>query len=283
MTEQVIVTTPEGPRFESGGLGMRQQLELLRNLVGRELKARYKGSVLGFLWAVLIPLFMAGIYVFFLRLLAGGRGGLSIENVLVGVFAWQFTAASVQGGLVCVTGSSNLVKKVAFPRVMLPVAATVSNLVGFLLSLLVLMPVLAVLLWRAGDGFGPWIGMLPVLILWQMVFNLSLSMLLGAANVYFRDAQHLVGVLLTAWFFVSPAMYDLSLVETLGGDRPWLMSAYMLNPMAPLLTAYRAAILPHAAFPCTAWAVAGLAWPALLAVAGWFVYRRAQRNFADHL
>lgn len=283
MTEQVIVTTPAGPRFESGGLSWRAQRELLGNLVGRELKARYKGSALGFLWAVLIPLFMAAIYLFFLRLLAGARGGLGIESVLIGVFAWQFTASSVQGGLACVTGSSNLVKKVAFPRAMLPVASTASNLVGFLLSLVVLLPILAFLLWRAGGGFSPLIWTLPLLIAWHTLFNLSLAMLLGAANVYYRDAQHLVGVLLSAWFFVSPAMYDLTFVESFAGDRPWVMPAYLLNPMAPILGAYRAVILPGAAFPAGPWAWAGLLAPAALAALAWVVYRRAQRNFADHL
>ena len=86
----------------------RARRELLVNLVARELKSRYKGSVLGFLWTVLTPLFMAAVYVFFLRLLIGR--GVPLEGIIIGVFAWQFTVQSVNSGLVSITGNSNLVK-----------------------------------------------------------------------------------------------------------------------------------------------------------------------------
>ena len=101
--------------------------ELVQNLVLRELKARYKGSALGFLWSILTPLFMAAIYVFFLRLLAGR--GVPLEEIIIGVFAWQFTSMCVSGGLTAVTGNASLVKKVRFPRVVLPLAVTLANLV----------------------------------------------------------------------------------------------------------------------------------------------------------
>ena len=126
---------------------IRTHRELIANLVSRDLKSRYKGSMLGFLWSILTPLFMALIYVVFLRLLARG---VPMEAILVGVFAWQYTANSVNGGMTSVTGNDNLVKKVAFPRWLLPLSSTLANLVNFLLTLVVQFVLLFVLLWMAG-------------------------------------------------------------------------------------------------------------------------------------
>jgi len=259
----------------------RAAYELLHNLVLRELKARYKGSALGFLWAVLTPLFMAAIYVFFLRLLAGR--GISVEEVILGVFAWTFTAQTVQGGMMAITGNANLVKKVAFPRALLPAAVTVANAVNYLLSLIVQFVVVGILLIRRGEFFSPWIALMPAIFITHCALNLALALLLASANVYFRDTQHLTGVGLSAWFFVSPVMYGLSLLERWSGEWPWLVRVYVLNPLTPILTAWRAAILPGVAFPWNGWMVAGWAVSWMLLAMAWWVFRKAQRNFADWL
>lgn len=259
----------------------RAAYELLANLIGRELKARYKGSALGFLWALLTPLFMAAIYVFFLRLLAGR--GVPVEEVIIGVFAWTFTAQSVQGGLTAITGHANLVKKVAFRRALLPTATTAANAVNYLLSLVVQFLVVGWLLARQGSFFSAWTVALPAVFVVHAVLNLALALLLSAANVYFRDTQHLVGVGLSAWFFVSPVMYNLALLERWSAARPWLVRLYALNPLAPILTAYRAALLPGAAFPWNGWMLTGLVLPWALLLVAAAVFRRAQRNFADWL
>ncbi len=258
----------------------RARRELLANLVARELKSRYKGSALGFLWTVLTPLFMAAVYVFFLRLLVGK--GVSLEGIIIGVFGWQYTVQSVNSGLVCVTGNSNLVKKVFFPRWLLPVSATTANLIGYLLSLIVQFAVVGWLLARGDGHLSPWVVAVPAVIALQTVFNLALALLLASANVYFRDTQHLLGVAVSAWFFVSPVMYDVSFVEQFSGGRSWLMPLYLLNPVAAQLSAYRTLIL-DAPWPSGPWIWAGLLWPAALLAGAWAVFRRAQRNFSDWL
>lgn len=263
------------------GAGIWARRELLGNLVARDLKSRYKGSALGFLWSLLTPLFMALIYLFFLRLLAGR--GVPMEEIIIGVFAWQFTVQSVQSGMSCITGHSNLVKKVFFPRLVLPTASTLANLVNFLLSLIVQFVLLFVLMSMRGAAPSAAAWALPLVILLHTLFNLSLALLLAAANVFFRDTQHLVGLFLSAWFFVSPVMYNLSFMNAFATDRPWLMHLYMLNPLAGILTAYRALILPGVFFPWSAWSVAGLLWPLALFVLSVAVFQRAQRNFSDLL
>lgn len=254
---------------------------MLANLVARELKSRYKGSALGFLWTILTPLFMAVIYLFFLRLLARG---VPMEKIIIGVFAWQFTAQSVQSGLTAITGNSNLVKKVFFPRIVLPTSTTLANLINYLLSLIVQLVLVIALLVMKGEMIGiSVLWALPLLILLHTVFNLGVAYLLSAANVFFRDAQHLVGVLLTAWFFSSPAMYDLSIVSNVVADRPWILKLYLLNPMAVIITGYRACMLPGTEFPW-GWPVAvSVMIILLLFIFAFAVFRRAQRNFADLL
>lgn len=255
--------------------------ELVQNLISRELKGRYKGSILGFLWTLLTPLFMAIIYVVFLRLLAGR--GVSMESILIGVFGWQFTAQAVHGGMNCITGNSNLVKKVAFPRIILPVAVTASNLISYLLSLLVQLVLVGILLARGGEFYGIGLVALPAVILIHTIFNFELALLLGAANTHFRDTQHLVGVALSAWFFLSPVMYDLSFVTQFAAGRGWIEALYQLNPVAAILTLYRVLTLPGVALPAGPWVWIGLLWPLALLPATVAVFRRAQRNFADVL
>ena len=254
--------------------------EMLTNLVSRELKSRYKDSALGFLWSILTPLFMACIYVFFLRLLARG---VPMETIIIGVFAWQFTALSVNSGLSAITGNSNLVKKVFFPRIILPTAATVANLVNYVLSLIVQLALVAVLLGLQDRTMSLWVLAMPVLILYHTLFNLSLAFFLSAINVYFRDAQHLVGVLLSAWFFATPAMYDLTFVQIFAEKHPWALDLYMLNPMAVIITGYRALTLPGVEFPWSAYALAGGLIPLVMLAVSFFVFQRMQRNFADML
>ena len=195
---------------------LRGRRELVGNLVARELKSRYKGSVLGFLWSLLTPLFMAVIYMFFLRLL---DRGVPIEEIIIGVFAWQFTVQAVQSGMESITGNANLVKKVFFPRCILPLSTTLAALVNYLLSLVVQFLIVGGLLIARG---GSWARDAAAAAADPVPHAVQPRAGPGfrASNVYFRDTQHLVGVLLTAWFFVSPAMYNLDFVQTSPAQRP---------------------------------------------------------------
>ena len=257
--------------------------DLLWNLVARDLKIRYRGSILGFMWTILTPLFMAVIYIVFLRLL-GGRIPIPYEDIIIGVFAWQFTTQCVNAGLNCVTGNSSLVKKVFFPRIILPFSVSVTGLVNFLLTLVVQWVLVAIILLVTKGSFLAaatfWV---PFFSLYHLLFNFSLALLVAAANVYFRDTQHIVNLLMSAWFFMSPVMYPLSLVETVARAHPWIAHVYLLNPMTVIITGYRAMQVPGVAFPWTAASVAGLLIPLVLLWIAYAVFQRAQRYFSDVL
>lgn len=256
-----------------------QYRELLFNLIKRELKSRYKGSTLGFLWSILNPLFLAVIYFVFLRLLVGR--GVSTEEIIVGIFAWQFTAQSISGGMTCITGNATLIKKVFFPRIVLPLSVIAGNLINFLLTLVVqTILLIAILLWK-GSMLSVGIFALPIVILYQTIFNLSLILLVSAANVYFRDIQHLVNLFLTAWFFMTPAMYSLTFIQPFFERIPWLANIYFLNPMASIITGYRALLLPESVAIWPWGAVVGLFCPLIILIVAFRVFQHAQRNFAD--
>ena len=258
-----------------------ERRELVWNLAARELKQRYRGSVLGFLWTVLTPLFMAVIYLFFLRLLAGR--GVPMGEIIIGVFAWQFTVQCANAGTTCVLGSANLVKKVAFPLEILPLSQVLANAIGHLLSLLVQFPVLAFLLWRADSRFAAAWPVFFFWVIWQTLFNFGLTAFVGAVNVYFRDTQHIVGLVLSAWFFMSPVMYNMEFAARLASHWPWAAHLLYANPMTVIINGYRAALLPGAqpGFPPAAW-IGFLLVPAMLAL-GAATYRHLQKSFADML
>ena len=248
--------------------------ELVSNFVVRNLKQRYKGSALGFLWSLLHPLFLVVIYLVFIRLM---RFSMRLPHLLVGVMAWQFVSLSAGDAAGVVLGHASLVKKTWFPRVILPLSAVLGNLVHFGLSLLVLAVALPLL------GVAPHAGWLhlPWLIGLQFLFCLGISLGLSALNVFFRDVEHLVPIGLMSWFFVTPVIYSAEQVvgnPTLPG---WVAPVFFANPMAALLAWYRHAFLgdPLPAVPL--WP--GLSMAFAVFALGLLLFMRLEPRFADEL
>lgn len=255
--------------------------ELLANLILRNLKSRYKDSVFGFLWSILTPLFMAGIYLVFLRIL---DRGIPMEEILIGVFAWQFTVQCIFNGLTCITDNGNLIKKVYFPRIILPLATTISNLVNFLLTLIVQFALVAILLGVVrGEHISAASLAVPAVIVVHFVFCFGIVLFLSCSNVYFRDLEHLVNVLVTAFFFITPVMYSYGYVEKIAAscNLPVLAELYMVNPMAVIISAYRALILPDVVFPFGAGAYTGTGLMLLFILFAFRLFKKLERNFSD--
>lgn len=253
--------------------------DLVVNLSARELKGRYSGTVLGFFWSILNPLFMAIIYIVFLRLLIGR--GVPTEDILIGVFAWQYTGQAVFGGQNCINGNANLVKKVSFPRVLLPLSFTVGNLIHFLLTLGVQLILLTGILAWKGSMLSIWVVLLPLLVAYHTLFTLALTFLVSTSSVYFRDTNHIVSIVMSAWFFMTPVMYNLSFIDRFMDRAPWAWNIYLLNPMAGIVTAYRALQIPESTFPWSWPIVIGLALPIPLLIVTYRLFQRKQKYFSD--
>ena len=215
--------------------------ELIYNLVVRDLKARYKNSIMGFLWSLLNPLAMMMVFtvVFTVLLPANSQMPKYPIFLLTGLLPWNYFSAGMMVGTNSIVMGSNLVKKVYFPREVLPIASVLANLVNFLLSLVVLFGVLIAF----RGQFSPWMWMLPIVILIQTCFILGIVFILSTLNVFYRDIMMILDVAILAWFFLTPIFYSTASLPssyrllniTLDVHR-WL---YILNPMASLIQAYR--------------------------------------------
>lgn len=250
--------------------------EMLATLVARNLKIRYQSSALGFLWTLLNPLFMMLIYWLFIRFM---KFPMDPWSLLTGVLAWQFLTMCCGDAINAVAGHPNLVKKVYFPRIILPLATVLANLVNYLLSLVVLC---ALTLLAGKFAWGPALAALPLVILVQLLFCLGLALIISCSSVYFRDTEHIVAVLLMAWFFMSPVIYSLDFLSQGTLVPRWLLSVYKLNPMVGLITLYRRIIVNG---PSPGWlaAAAAVIVPLLILCAGLRIFTRYEPDFADEL
>lgn len=234
------------PRRDGGSPSLLWHLrELLRyrslvlNLVVRDLKSRYKRSVLGFLWSLLNPLAMMLVFTVVFTVIMPSK----IENypifLLCGLLPWNFFTGALMVSINSVAGNANLVKKVYFPREVLPISAVLASLVNFLLGLAVLF---VVLIFFHGH-FSPWLWLLPLVILIQTCFTLGVALFLSAINVYYRDTLMIMDVVLLAWFFLTPVVYSNSILppnyQVLGMNVDIQRLMYIVNPMASLIAAYR--------------------------------------------
>ena len=214
--------------------------ELVRNLVTSELKARYKNSVLGFVWSLLNPLGMMLVFTVVFGVL---RPNHQVEKyplfLLCGLLPWNFFSNGVMGIINSVVGNANLVKKVHFPREVLPIASVLAQLVNFLLAFIVLF--VALLIFRA--QFSPWLWLLPFVILIQTCFTLGIALILSTLNVFYRDVLMVMDVIMLAWFFLTPVFYDVDQWPKTGTLLGYPVDvqrwAYILNPMASLINVYR--------------------------------------------
>ncbi len=217
-----------------------QYRELIRNLVARDLKVRYKSSVLGVAWSWLNPLLMMIVYtVFFTVALRDGSIPHYPVFLLCGLLPWNFSSDSVLQATGSIIGNAHLIKKVHFPHEVLPISIVLSNLVNFLIAL----PIFFVLALVSGASLSWWALLLPITILIQVAFTTGLAFLLATLNVFYRDTQHILGVIMLAWFFLTPIIYSINSVpaETTLLGRPVQVRLWLrrLNPMASIIASYR--------------------------------------------
>lgn len=218
---------------------LRSYRFLLRNLVVRDLKVRYKNSILGVLWSLLNPLLMMVVFSLVFGVLSNNDIRQYSVFFLVGLMPWNFFSGSVLSGANAITGNAHLVKKVYFPRELLPVAALMSNLVNFFIALLVLV----VFLYLSGIGLTVHAVWVPLLIITQLIFTLGLVLLLSSLHVFYRDIMMILDVVMLAWFFLTPVMYPLSRfgqqVTILGIEFLPAQVMRWVNPMASIIDGYR--------------------------------------------
>jgi ABC-2 type transport system permease protein len=274
----------------------RVRFELLAELVRKDLKVKYKNSALGFVWSLANPLLYLAVFTLvFSKLLDNGVPEFAVL-LMSGLLVWNFFNLSTLSATGAVVGNANLVRKVRFPRIVLPLSSVGFAGVHFLLQMLVF---LAFLVPFHREAFGPqlWL-VLPALAV-ALVFTVALSLLASALNVRYRDVEHLLEIALLAWFWLTPIVYRVTLVQEHFAGAPWLFRLYMANPMTAVVVAMQRAIYrypvviskgqPLQILPADGYAfylrwlgVAAVVSVVLLGVGLW-TFRRLQADFAEEL
>jgi lipopolysaccharide transport system permease protein len=266
-----------------------QHRELIWNLVKRDLKARYKVSVLGFLWSLLRPLFMMLIFTIVFSKMFRWDIHMNVKYplfLLCAILPWQFLTGALNNGAHCLLSNESLIKKVYLPREVFPIAAVLAELVNFLLSLLVLIPFL--LYFHIGLSF--WLIGLPVIILIEVILVLGFTLLVSSLNVFFRDTLALMDLGLMAWFYLSPVFYPVSYVQK---QKAYIYHIYLLNPMTSILTGFRKVFLANGFLPDSGFGYDFNEWAFYLGIAtgiaiivltlGWWVFHAFDEKLVDTL
>lgn len=266
--DPLVIIEPWRRSFRSNLSELLRYRELLYFLTWRDIKVRYKQTVLGATWAVMQPLLLMLIFTF----VFGRLGGFQSENVPYPIFAyagllpWTFFANAVTNSGNSIVGSTNLITKVYFPRVIIPAAAVAAGLVDFGIAFIML--ILLMFYYHTGVHTG--ILLLPLFIFLTVLLALGIGMLMSALNVKYRDVRHALPFLIQVWMFSSPVMYSVP-------ERwRWLLA---LNPMTGIIQGFRSALFekPFDWFTLGTSAIIIL----LVLISAVFTFNRMEKSFAD--
>ena len=220
--------------------------ELLFHLALKNLKIQYKYAFLGFLWAFFVPLCMALVFWFlFSFMFQRPTAPLSIVTAL---FVWQFMNMSITGSTTSIIDNSGILKKIYFPREIIPISVVFSNFINFLFSIVVL--IVFVLGYNLFTGVTPLLPLeilfLPAIIALTLILTIGLVLVTSCLQVFYRDVRYIVEVVLLVWFYMSGVFYDIDLIGPRAEARgmTWVVKVFMINPAYDLFTMYRTAILP---------------------------------------
>jgi len=275
-----VLATPQDelPQKRSAVLELVHFRQLIGVLVVRELKVRYKRSILGLVWTMLNPLLLMLVYtVVFTTIMKSDQHNFSLF-LLAGLLPWLYFSTSLMQGLTSVLGNQDLIRKVRLPQAVFPLSVVGSNLVNFTLSLLPLILMMVVL----HQPFTRALFFLPVAALFLTIFISGMTLLFASATVFFRDVRHLTEVLLQMLLYLSPVLYD---TRTLGTHSAWWFGIFRLelslNPMNYLLPLVRDPVY-YGQLPSPAVIGIAAAWAFGALVVGFGTFTRLEPRHIHH-
>lgn len=250
--------------------------QLIAALTARDLKARYRGSLLGYFWSLANPLLLLGVYTLVFTVVFP-------QNVIrpyplflfAGILPWTFFAAAVLESTGSISSNAGLIKKVMFPAEALPLVVVLSHLVHFVLAIPILLAAGAVYAFFGGFSFSPTILLVPLLMIVQTLFVAGIAMTVSSASVLFRDLRDIVANLMQLGFFMTPVIYLIDQIEL----RP-LRAVLRVNPMTPFVVAYQDLFF-FGRLPNLADTVLLLAYAAGSMLLGFFVFDRLRDSLAE--
>lgn len=247
--------------------------EMINAFIRRDLRGRYKGSVLGFLWTFINPLLQLCVYSLVFSLILKVDKPKYYLFLFVALIPWIFFSSSVQGGSTCIIAYKDMVKKIYFPREVLPIATVTTNFVNMLLCFIV---IFAVVIFSGTRLYVPaLLCLIPVLAV-EYILALGMAFLVSAITVYLRDMEHILGIVLMAWQYLTPVLYEFEMIP----ER--FRFLFSLNPMTPIISACRE-ILYYSRVPDLTTLISAFVMGVAVLVIGWFVFSKLKRRFAEEL
>lgn len=246
--------------------------ELIWALALKELKIRYKRSVLGFMWALLNPAFMMLVLTLVFQTIMKFPLKHYAIFLLSVLLPWTFFAQSLSYAVEAIVSNGDLIKKVAVPKLVFPMAAVVSNIINLLLSLI---PLAILVPLMRHPFYWTWL-YLPVPLLALAIFTLGMTFFFAAANVYYRDVSHILQVVLSAWFYVTPIIYP---IDAIPAQYQWILK---LNPIIYVINGFRLSVY-YGLLPKAPSIIASFVCAFISLFIGYSIFRRYQDNFVFYV
>ncbi len=246
--------------------------EMLWSMILSELRTRYRGSFLGFLWTFINPLLTLLVYTFiFSKIMKVTMPHYSLF-MFIGLLAWNLFATGVQSSSSVIVRQGSLVKKIYFPREILPLSVVGGSVINYLLSLVILVPFLLI------SGYRPTVDWLfvPLILLLETIFTVGLSLLLSSLTVYLRDIEHMLGIFLMLWFYLTPVVYSITILS------PRIAQLFKLNPMSDVVLSFQSVLYYHES-PHWKLFVYGFVISTAVLISGWWLFVRLNRRFAEEV
>lgn len=249
-----------------------QYRELLKTNIQKEIRGKYKGSFLGVLWSFLNPLLMVVVYAIVFPYIMRVKVPNYLQFLIVAVIPWNFFTTCITTGSNCVWINGGIIKKVYFPRAILPISVVSAGVINFLISCII------ILIFTIFGGVGVSIHLLwlPVITIIQSALTLGLLFILSAINVYVRDVEYIVGFFINLLFYATPILYTADMFPE---RARWLL---YLNPMTHLIDAYRQIFYYHAN-PNIASLIYIIALSLLLLIVGYMIFNKLEKGFAEEV
>lgn len=246
--------------------------ELLKSNVKKEIRGKYKGSFLGILWSFLNPLLQVAVYAIVFPYIMRIETPNYLQYLIVGIIPWTFFITVINQGMIAVRMNAGIIKKVYFPREILPISVAISGLVNFFISCIIIL----IFCIFGGLGISWHLILLPVIALIQFVFTLGLVLALSAINIFIKDTEYIVQFIINMLFYATPILYPASLFPE---KIRWVL---YLNPLTGIIDAYRGIFMYHQ-MPNVASFIYLVVIAVIVFLLGLAIFRKLEKGFAEEL
>ena len=246
--------------------------QLLKSNIKKEIRGKYKGSFLGVLWSFVNPLLSVLVYAIVFPLILKNTQEHYVTYLIIGIIPWNFFIYSISQGTTTIMVNGGIIKKVYFPREILPISVVSSALVNFLISCLIIF----IFLFFSGIGLSKYVIFLPIVIIIQYIMTLGIVFITSAINVYIRDAEYIINFFMNMLFYATPILYSPEIIPA-----RW-RGILGLNPMSIIINGYRD-ILYYQKFPNFTYLAFLFAFSVVILLFGLFVFRKLERGFAEEV